>query len=138
MQVQFYQENLKDIVQEVKSVEFFVNGKKQVLGHQQSLKFLNSLKMLFGFARVVPALGVALHNETTVALQKDEWIKLNFEEEKDFNGLLFSALLFKLEETGGINLIREHNGEYQGRCIYLNLNEITDLKSLMLAHQKII
>ena len=63
----------------------------------------------------MPALGVSLHNETLEALKNGKWIRLEFQNQQDFNGLVFSALLFKLEETGGVNLIREIKGYWWGK-----------------------
>jgi len=79
----------------------------------------------------MPALGVSIHEFTTNELQNDNWLEINFESELQIDDLPFTSLLFKLEETGGINLIRKHNNKYDGRCLYLNLEKTTDLISVI-------
>ena len=79
----------------------------------------------------MPAFGVSIHEETVNAMQNGEWLKLNYNAEMDKEGLLFTSLLFRLEECQGFNLIRLYGERYDGRCIYLDLPKTTDLKQLI-------
>ncbi len=74
-------------------------------------------------ARIMPALGVSIHEETIEAMKRDCWIEINFIAEQEINDLPFDALLMRVERTSGINLIRKYKGRYQGRCIYLDFDE---------------
>lgn len=94
-------------------------------------KLTQNIKNLFLNARVMPAFGVSLHNDTISALQSDSWLEINFCKELNINDLPFNSLLFKLEETYGINLIRKHNNKYDGRCIYLDFLEKVDLNHII-------
>ena len=78
----------------------------------------------------MPAYGVSLHNETVKAMQNGIWIKFEFPEEQTHNEMPFNALLINVvPDYVGFNLIREIDGEYKGRCYYLNL-ENKDMSGL--------
>ncbi|MBQ9796015.1 MAG: hypothetical protein IJW36_03575 [Clostridia bacterium] len=126
--------SLVDIVESVDNFEIYNNGEIKKIPQQadEFLTMKSKLRGLFSCARLMPAFGVSLHNETTQELKKDVWLKINFNKIEEKNGLYFSALLFKLEDVQGFNLIRLYNGKYDGRCLYLDLDEPTDLKSLLL------
>ena len=79
----------------------------------------------------MPAFGVSLDYETQNELKQGEWLQVNFSFEENANGLLFNSLLFKLDTVSGFNLIRLHNGKYEGRCIYLDFDDILDLKQIL-------
>ena len=87
-------------------------------------EFVNTIKN----ASEMPALGVSLDNETQSALAEGLWIEFVFHTTQIHNEMPFDALLIKINpEDSGINLIRKHNGKYDGRCFYLNLK--TTLKN---------
>ena len=75
-------------------------------------------------AHDMPAFAVSLDNEIIKEKESGLWLELMFDKTQTFNEMPFDALLFKIEENNsGLNLIRKHNGKYEGRCFYLNLNE---------------
>ncbi len=122
--------SLVDIINFVDSFDIFINGKKEQVS-KQNPKFeilISRLENLFQSSHLMPAFGVSMHDETQNELKENKWLKINFNQNLTKNGLDFSALLFKLEETSGFNLIREFNNSYDGRCLYLDLDEKTDLK----------
>ncbi len=125
-------DNLVDIVEKVKDFEMIENGKIKKIAHndEQFKVLVDNLKTLFQSAQLMPAYCVSLHNETTLAMQTEKWLKINFTEEIVKNELPFSSLVFKLEKVIGFNLIRLFNNKYDGRCLYLNLNEETNLEDL--------
>ena len=79
----------------------------------------------------MPAFGVSLHNETLNEIKSNCWLQVNFNKEIVKNGLPFNALLFRLEETQGFNLIRLYDGKYEGRCLFLDLDKEMDLKNVI-------
>lgn len=91
-----------------------------------------NLTTLFSNSRLMPALGVSINSLTLEELQKDTWLEIEFSKTLIKNDLLFDALLIKLEETGGITIIRKLNNQYSGRCLYLDLEKTTDLSSVVL------
>ena len=119
-------------LENLESIEIIQNGEIKKLDSQEFNKVFNKLQDLFGEARVMPAFGVSIHEETLNAMKEGEWLKLNYNAEMDKDGLLFKSLVFRLEECQGFNLIRLYGERYDGRCIYLDLPNITDLKKLIL------
>ena len=120
-------------VSHVSEIYIFTNGSKLVLQRpEEQFKFLiDQIQNLFQNSRLMPAFGVSLHEETQNALMEDEWIQLNFPKTLSVDGLEFDSLLFKIETTGGMNLIRLVNGKYEGRCFYLDFQEMLDLKQIL-------
>ena len=118
-------------LEHLESIELIQNGKIHKLSQQEFQQTFARLQDLFGEARVMPAFGVSIHEETVNAIQDGEWLKLNYNAEMDKEGLLFTSLLFRLEECQGFNLIRLYGERYDGRCIYLDLPQTTDLKQLI-------
>lgn len=125
--------NLIDCLEFVDGFEVFQNGQSfKINKNEHKFKMIYAkIENLFCNSRLMPAFGVSLHAETQNALQNDEWLQINFSNEMVKNGLPFTSLLFKLEKTSGINLIRLHNNKYEGRCIFLDLDEETDLNLIL-------
>ena len=129
-----YNENsLIDCMDYVEKFEVNIHGKSKEI--EKENKEFNAiflrLKDLFANSRLMPAFGVSIHSQTLNELKNHKWIKICFSQEMSKNGLKFSSLLFKLEEVEGFNLIREFNNSYDGRCLYLDLNEKTNLLDLI-------
>lgn len=125
------------LVENIQFIESFCvvnNGEIVEISKEDKMfeELKSKIEILFSCSRIMPAFGVSLHNETLNALEKESWVQINFGKELSVNGLPFNALLFKLEETSGINLIRNQNGIFEGRCIYLDFGKIIDLKQFVL------
>ena len=122
-----------DCLQFVESFDVFCNGNitKFQPDNDEFLIIKQRLIDIFQSARLMPAFGVSLHNETLNELKYNKWLQINFKKEQTKNGLIFNSLLFKLEQTSGFNLIRLYNNKYEGRCIYLDLGENIDLNSIV-------
>ena len=127
-----YQQNyfmtMYNTLEHLESIELIQNGTSHKLSKQEFQQTFARLQDLFGEARVMPAFGVSIHEDTINAMQDGEWLKLNYNAEMDKEGLLFTSLLFRLEKCQGFNLIRLYGERYDGRCIYLDLPQTTDLK----------
>lgn len=128
---------LLEQLQNLCSVEIFENGSRKTInkGSQEFLSIYQNLKAVFLNGYLTPALGVSLHAETVQAMQEGDWIKLNFASAQIKDELPFDALVFRLEDCYGFNLIRQNGGQFSGRCLYFNLNRPTDLKSILSAPQ---
>ena len=64
----------------------------------------------------MPAVGVSIDNLTREEMKSGSWIELEFDQCYIFNEMPFDALLIKVEKDNyGFNLIRRHNGKYEGR-----------------------
>ena len=124
---------LLDCLDFVDSFEIFHNGKPDII-NKNNVKFEKlkyGLGEIFSNSRLMPAFGVSLHDETQNEMMFAEWLKVNFSCEQTKNGLKFNSLLFKLEEVQGFNLIRYFNNRYEGRCLYLDLDETINLKNIV-------
>jgi len=134
MQIVYDNSNsMVEILEKIENFNIYNNGKKQIINKTNSNfnVIKNNLMQIFCSAHLEPAFGVSLHELTLNEMQNDLWLELEFNQEQIKNGLNFNALLIKLEETGGVNLIRKYNNKYEGRCFYLALEKITDLTSVI-------
>lgn len=128
----YVQENqLAQCIQNVSKIEVLENNNLKALENQSFEATIKKLINLFQSARLMPAFSVSLHNETIDALKEGKWLKLTFLHQQNVNGLLFDSLIFQLIETSSINLIREYEGKFEGRCLYLDFDETINLEDLI-------
>ena len=128
----YVQENqLVQCIQNVSKIEVLENNNLKALENQSFEATIKNLINLFQSARLMPAFSVSLHNETIDALKEGKWLKLTFLHQQNVNGLLFDSLIFQLVEVSGINLIRQYEGKYEGRCLYLDFDESINLEELI-------
>ena len=128
----YVQENqLAQCIQNVSKIEVLDNNNLKALENQSFEATIKNLINLFQSARLMPAFSVSLHNETIDALKEGKWLKLTFLHQQNVNGLLFDGLVFQLNETSGMNLIREYDGKYEGRCLYLDFEQTINLEDLI-------
>lgn len=128
----YVQENqLAQCIQNVSKIEVLENNNLKALENQSFEATIKKLINLFQSARLMPAFSVSLHNETIDALKEGKWLKLTFLHQQNVNGLLFDGLVFQLNETSGMNLIREYDGKYAGRCLYLDFEQTINLEDLI-------
>ncbi len=125
--------NLVDILKFINNFEIINDGiKKEILNHSKEFDVLYlKLENLFKNSRLMPAFGVSLHHEALNAIETNTWLKINFNQVLNKSGLPFSALLFQLDEVNGFNLIREYENKYEGRCLFLDLDEKFDMNYLI-------
>ena len=128
----YVQENqLAQCIQNVSKIEVLDNNNLKALENQSFEATIKNLINLFQSARLMPAFSVSLHNETIDALKEGKWLKLTFLHQQNVNGLLFDGLVFQINETSGMNLIREYEGKFEGRCLYLDFDETINLEDLI-------
>ena len=128
----YVQENqLAQCIQNVSKIEVLENNNLKALENQSFEGTIKNLINLFQSARLMPAFSVSLHNETIDALKEGKWLKLTFLHQQNVNGLLFDGLVFQLNETSGMNLIRQYEGKYEGRCLYLDFEQTINLEDLI-------
>ena len=124
--------SLLDCVEKIESFCLITNGEVTKIEQKSDdfFRMLEKIETLFSNSCLMPAFGVSLHNETLNELKSVGWLQINFLHEITKNGLPFNSLLFQLEEVQGLNLIRLYNDKYEGRCLYLNLDEKINLLEL--------
>lgn len=128
-----YDNDLVNCMEYIESIEILNDGKVSVFksDNKYYAKIKNNLKALFRSARIMPAFGVSLHDDTVEAIKVGKWIKINYSKELEVNDLPFTSLIFELNTTQGVNLIREYNNRYDGRCIYLDFDEVIDIEKAL-------
>lgn len=126
-------DNINSYIKEAVSFELIDNNKISLINkqHKDFNILLNKILSAFEDSLIMPALGVSFNDDVLEDLKTGQFIKINFDKQYEINGLPFTALLFKLDEAYGLNLIREFNNRFDGRCIYLNLNKLTNLKNIL-------
>lgn len=68
-----------------------------------------------------PALAVTFPELYTEMIKEGYYLNFKFDSHFEINGLAFDELTFKVEEDGyGFNIYRGVDGEFRGRCFYLN------------------
>lgn len=124
---------LLDCVEKIESFQFISNGVIKEIKNKSDefFRILTKIETIFSNSCLMPAFGVSLHGETLNELKSGSWLQINFSHKITKNGLPFNSLLFQLEEVSGFNLIRLYNNRYDGRCLYLNLDENTNLLKLI-------
>ncbi len=120
-----------DTFDKIESVEIIKEGVSTTYTGDQLSQFVAKLQNTFSDGRLMPAFGVSIHNLTIKEMKNGNWVKLNFNGEQEKNGLPFTSLLFHVEDGYGMNLIREYNGKYDGRCIYISFDENTEITNLL-------
>lgn len=86
-------------------------------------KITESIITMCNDAREMPAFGVALDEETRVAMETGLWVELVYNNTQEYNEMPFDTLLIQVEKAySGFNIIRKYKGKYDGRCFYLSLD----------------
>lgn len=133
LQINDRENTMIDTLDKIESFTIFQDGKETEI-NKENKKFNSiflAVEEVFAKGQILPAFGVNLHDETLNALKSDEWLQINFKEEQIKNGLSFSALLFRLDNVYGVDLVRVNNNKYEGRCIHLNFFENLNLKNII-------
>lgn len=84
----------------------------------------------------MPAFGVSLDTETRQARNSGLWLELIFDGTQSFHNFHFDSLLFAVQpDHQGFNLMRQLDGRYEGRCLYLalagDMQELFDTLSVL-------
>lgn len=88
----------------------------------QREKIFSQLSNLFEGALDMPAFGVSIDQELRKELGCGVWLEFCYNNTREFNGMEFNKLLFKVEkDLYGLNIYREIEGKYEGRCFYISL-----------------
>ena len=128
-----YSDTMVDCFDFVEKIEILNDGKVRVFKNDSKYfaKTVENLKNTFEQARLMPAFGVSIHDDTIEAIAHGEWIKVYFTRELEKNGLPFNSIVFKLDTVTGMNIIREYNNRYDGRCLYVDFDTEVDLNKAL-------
>ena len=120
-----FDNQLVNLLDKIESIDIVRSGRKVDIHKTDKMfsKIVDNLVDKLENCRILPALGVSMHEATLDEMKSGLWIQINFDKIQEIDGLPFESLLFKVEKGSGINLIRRYQGRYEGRCIYLWLDE---------------
>lgn len=106
-----------------KKVEVFKDGETIEMS-QEELNILSDIFVeTFEGSKSLPALGVALDEETKESVKSGVWIKFSFDKTRVENDMPFDELLIKIhKENNCLNVIRGNDGKFDGRCYFVELN----------------
>lgn len=126
-------DNMVDTLKNINYIMVTDNGNKSIFekNNQEYNKIINNLKNVYSNGFIMPAFGVSLHSETIKQLKNGKWLELVYNESQEKNGLAYESLLIKLESGYGFNIIRKYNNKYEGRCIYISLDTLTNLEDII-------
>lgn len=111
--------DIAEVLISADKVELIENGKRCEIDADS---FNNAIKQMLEGSHEMPALGVALHEETIAAMQEGSWVELTYNKEYMYNDMPFDKLLIQVKaEDSGFNIIRHYNNKYDGRCYYVSL-----------------
>ena len=124
-------EQINDYFQHSENIIIYNNGESFSFGSDTANfdLIIDTINKMCHNSHEMPAFGVALNNETSEAIKSGHWIEFIFNQEYYHKDMPFSRLILNVNsEYSGFNIIRYHNGEYSGRCYYLDLTQ--DMSSL--------
>lgn len=113
-----------DVLPFVSQYQLIVDGNVVELTEEESQNLQTSIEQLFENSYTMPAFGVVFDEMYKEEIKNGYFVSMKFESPIEVNGLPFDELVFKVEKDfQGVNLMRGNKGIFQGRCIYLNLQE---------------
>lgn len=117
---------VSDALPYAQGVDVIVNGHEVVLTQEENEGVLSQVQELFNHSVTVPALGVVTPQMYEEQIQDGLFVSIKFPGLVKINDLPFDELVFKVEENYcGINLVRGNDGVYDGRCLYVNLENFS-------------
>ncbi len=113
-----------DVLPYVSQSGLILDGHQIELTQEQQSNLQEEVSKLFENSRTVPALGVVFDDMYHEDIQNGTFVTLKFDSIFEVNGLPFDELVFKVEPTyQGISIVRGMNGKYNGRCLFVDLEE---------------
>ena len=119
-------DNIQGAIMNADKIIFHTTNKEYVL-NKDSFQYelgLNFIENILEGSYQMPALGVALNDEVVEEKKAKDWVEFVFNERCECGGMFFDKLLVFIEnDMGGVNVFREVDGRYEGRCFYINLRD---------------
>jgi len=116
--------NINHYICNAKQAQVIIEGKYYQIKDMENLN--NVLSQMLQESHQMPALGVSIHTETIMAINKGVWLRLQYNGTQQVDDMPFDELLIEVNsEFVGFNIIRGNRGIYDGRCYYIDLNNST-------------
>lgn len=117
------QEKLVEIMMGADSFGYYKNVKSFVANKED---LLPKLQHLFDKAYFAPALAVITPKDFEKLIKNGYWVEFVFNKATYFADMPFDKLIIEIKpKMLGFNVMRNYNGNYDGRCFYLNLHNYT-------------
>ncbi len=122
-----------DVLPHVNSTSLLVDGYVVEMTQDEEKLLQEQVELLFKDSRTMPAFGVIFNDMYKDEIKSGTFISLRFPQLIEVNGLPFDELVFKVEaDWSGVNLYRGINGEFNGRCIYIDFEkDMSELDSFI-------
>lgn len=115
-----------DVLPYVTSYNLMVDGKVVELSETEEQGLQEQVLSLFEDSHTMPAFGVVFNDMYQEDIKNGYFVSLKFDSPIQINNLPFDELVFKVDKDfHGFNLMRGENGIFQGRCIYIDLQDKT-------------
>ena len=118
-------EEISKIIRQVEKIIIRKDGREKefATGSDGYRSILRAWGEMTEGARRMPAFGVSLDALTRKQMREGTWLEFCFPKEFECDGLPFRSLLVQVRsEYRGFNLVRNTQGLYEGRCLYVDLN----------------
>lgn len=115
-----------DVLPYVSQYNLLVNGNVVELSQEETEQLQQQVEKLFENSHTMPAFGVVTDEIFHEDVQNGYFVSMKFQTSIKINELPFDELVFKIgRDFHGFNLMRGNHGIFQGRCIYIDLQERT-------------
>ena len=115
-----------DVLPYVSQYNLLVNGNVVELSQEETENLQQQVEKLFENSHTMPAFGVVTDKIFHEDVQNGYFVSMKFDTPIKVNDLPFDELVFKIgRDFHGFNLMRGNHGIFQGRCIYVDLQERT-------------
>jgi len=120
-----------DVLIMAENIKIFVDG-EEIDEKMSDVK--SCIEEMMSKSRLMPAFGVALDGEVKSAREQGVWVEFFYDKTYEFEGMPFDKLLIEVgRDYTGFNIMRNHDGQYEGRCYYVDLvnNNMSKLYELI-------
>lgn len=115
-----------DVLPYVTNYNLMVDGNVVELSETEVQGLQEQVVSLFEGSHTMPAFGVVFNDMYQKDVKNGYFVSLKFDSPIQINNLPFDELVFKVDKDfHGFNLMRGENGIFQGRCIYIDLQDKT-------------
>lgn len=115
-----------DVLPYVQNLSVIADGKTIELTQEEQESLMQSVNELFENSHTMPAFGVVFDEMFKEQTQNGYFVSMKFPQLMEINDLPFDELVFQVSpDFYGFNLMRGIKGVFQGRCIFINLQNKT-------------
>ena len=115
-----------DVLPLVQNFDVTLDGQAVELSVEQEQQLKRQVENLFSNCRTMPAFAVVTPEMFEEQTKDGIYVSLKFDQEYKLNDLPFDELVFEVKkDCYGFNLLRGNKGVFNGRCVYLAIDDGT-------------